>query len=164
MDRLMPIDLERAQLRKSFRGYETAAVDTMIKAAAESLQAALVENCALKEELERQRHEIERNRLQEDTLKDALMLAQKAADETRAAAHKHAENILEEARQAALAERLALQQQVSELRWNIERTRAEKRRFEDELRSMLDRYRQDLDSIAILTSVPGEVESASTVL
>lgn len=160
MDRIMPIDLERAKLRKSFRGYETSSVDQLIKGSAESLQSLLVENSSLREELERHRQELERTKLQENTLKDALILAQKAADETRAAAHKHGENILEEARQAALAERLALQQQVSEQRWDLERLRSERKHFEEEFKAMLDRYQRDLTIVPILSVIEGDVKAA----
>jgi cell division initiation protein len=156
----MPIDLERAKLRKSFRGYETSSVDQLIKGSAESLQSLLVENSSLREELERHRQELERTKLQENTLKDALILAQKAADETRAAAHKHGENILEEARQAALAERLALQQQVSEQRWDLERLRSERKHFEEEFKAMLDRYQRDLTIVPILSVIEGDVKAA----
>lgn len=160
MDRIMPIDLERAKFRKSFRGYETSSVDQLIKGSAESLQSLLVENSSLREELERHRQELERTKLQENTLKDALILAQKAADETRAAAHKHGENILEEARQAALAERLALQQQVSEQRWDLERLRSERKHFEEEFKAMLDRYQRDLTIVPILSVIEGDVKAA----
>ena len=160
MDRIMPIDLERVQLKKSFRGYETSAVDQLIKGTTESLQSLLIENAGLREEVERQRQELDRTRLQENTLKDALLLAQKAADETRAAAHRHAENIIEEARQAALAERISMQQQVSELRWDMERIRTERRRFEDEFKGMLERYQRDITVIPLLNGVQGDLQTA----
>jgi len=160
MDRIMPIDLERVQLRKSFRGYETSTVDQLIKGSADSLQSLLIENAGLREEVERQRQELERTRLQENTLKDALILAQKAADETRAAAHRHGENILEEARQAALAERISMQQQVSELRWDMERLRSERQRFESEFKSMLDRYQRDITVVPILSVIQGDLQAA----
>ena len=160
MDRIMPIDLERVQLRKSFRGYETSSVDQLIKGSAESLQLLLVENAGLREEVERQRQELDKTKLQENTLKDALLLAQKAADDTRSAAHRHAENIVEEARQAALAERISLQQQVSELRWDIERIRSEKLRFEGEFKAMLDRYQRDITVVPILSVIQGDLKAA----
>ena len=156
----MPIDLERVQLKKSFRGYETSAVDQLIKGTTESLQSLLIENAGLREEVERQRQELDRTRLQENTLKDALLLAQKAADETRAAAHRHAENIIEEARQAALAERISMQQQVSELRWDMERIRTERRRFEDEFKGMLERYQRDITVMPLLNGVQGDLQTA----
>ena len=160
MDRIMPIDLERVQLKKSFRGYETSAVDQLIKGTTDSLQSLLIENAGLREEVERQRQELDRTRLQENTLKDALLLAQKAADETRAAAHRHAENIIEEARQAALAERISMQQQVSELRWDMERIRTERRRFEDEFKGMLERYQRDITVMPLLNGVQGDLQTA----
>jgi cell division initiation protein len=160
MDRIMPIDLERVQLKKSFRGYETSAVDKLIKGSTESLQSLLIENAGLREEVERQRQELDRTRLQENTLKDALLLAQKAADETRAAAHRHAENIIEVARQAALAERIAMQQQVSELRWDFERLRTERKRFEDEFKGMLERYQRDIAVMPLLSGVQGDLQPA----
>jgi cell division initiation protein len=156
----MPIDLERAKFRKSFRGYEPLSVDQLIKGSAESLQLLLVENASLREELERQRQELDRTRLQENTLKDALILAQKAADDTRAAAQKHGENIIDEARQAALAERAGVQQQVSELRWDLERLRSEKKHFEAEFKSMLDRYQRDLTVVPVLSVIEGDAKAA----
>jgi len=159
MDRIMPIDLERARLRKSFRGYETTQVDTLLSESAQSLQALLMENATLREQVERQWKDLERCKLEENTLKDAILLAQKAADETRAAAHKHAESILEEARLAALAERVSVQQQVSELRWDLERLRSDRRRFEDEFKAMLDRYQRDVTVVPMLSVIDGNVAS-----
>ncbi len=160
MDRIMPIDLERVEFRKSFRGYETAKVEQIIKGSAESLQCALIEIDSLRAEMDAQRQELDRTRLQENTLKDAIILAQKAADETRAAAQRHGEAIIEEARQAALAERLALQQQVSELRWEMERVKSEKQRFEGDFKSMLDRYQRDLTGVPILSVIQGDAVAA----
>lgn len=157
MDRIMPIDLERAKLRKSFRGYDKVQVETLLAGAADSLKQLLVDNATLREQVERQYQDLERTKLAENTLKDALILAQKAADETRAAAHQHAEAILEEARQSALAERVAVQQQMSEMRWDMERLKGEKKRFEEEFRSILERYQRDLSVSPIFRVVEGDV-------
>ena len=155
MDRLMPIDLERAQLKKSFRGYDRIKVDALLARASESLAALLIENSELREQVDRQWRDLERTKLEENTLKDALMLAQKTADETRAAAHKHAEAILEEARQAALAERVSCQQSVSEMRWEVERLKAERKHFEEDFKALLDRYQRDISVVPVLSVVEG---------
>lgn len=160
MDRLMPIDLERVQLRKSFRGYEISSVDDLLKKATEALQTLLIENAALREETERQRQELERTRVLEGTLKDALILAQKAADETRASAQRHGENMIEEARQAALAERIAVQQQVTETRWELERLRGEKKHFQAEFQAMLHRYQRDIAVVPVLSVIEGDARAA----
>ncbi len=160
MDRIMPIDLERAKFRKSFRGYDATQVEEIIKGSAESLQTALVDIDALRVEVEAQRHQLDLTRLQENTLKDAILLAQKAADDTRSAAQRHAEAIIEEARQAALAERLAQQQQVSELRWELDQLKAQKERFEADFKAMLDRYQRDLKGAPVLSLIHAEAVEA----
>lgn len=141
----MPIDLERAELRKKLWGYDRAEVERLINGAAKSLQEALMENVAIRQDLERLRAEVETVRRQEDTLRDVLVVAQRAADETRAVAHREAETILEEARQAAQAERNDTQRKLSETRWEIERLTTERQRVADELRVLLERHLRELD-------------------
>lgn len=161
MDRILPIDLERAQLRKSFRGYARKEVDTLLLGAAQSMQQLLVENDRLRQDVESLRSEVERNRLVESTLKDALVLAQKAADDTRAAAQKQAENLLEEARQAAVVERGQLQQQLSDLKWEIESVKVERSRFNDEFRMVLERYMRELQPPPSLTVIDGDAAAGA---
>jgi cell division initiation protein len=159
MDRILPIDLERAQLRKSFRGYAKKEVDTLLAGAAASMQQALVENDRLRQEIEQLRSEVERTRLTENTLRDTLVLAQQASDDARKAAQKQAEAMIEEGRQASITERALAQQHLSELRWEIEKLKIEKNRFTDEFRSMLARYERELPSPSLLV-VEGEAAEA----
>ncbi len=140
MDRIMPIDLENAKLRTSLRGYEKEAVDALLTGAATSIATFVAENEKLREANEKLRSEIDAHRSQEGILRDTLVLAQKTADETRAAAQKHCEAIVEEARLAASAERRGLEQQASDLRWEIERLRADRKRFAEEYREFLERH------------------------
>jgi cell division initiation protein len=160
MDRIMPIDLDNAKLRKSFRGYNRNAVDDLLKETSRSLETLLAENAQLRDELDRHRAELQTYRTQENTLRDALLLAQRTADETRAVAHRQAEAVVEEARQAALAERMAVQQKVSEMRWELERLRQERQRFADDFRTLLDRHQRELASTVSLSIVEGEAVSA----
>jgi len=161
MDRIMPIDLERAQLKKSLRGYAVREVDPLLRAASESLQTAVVEVDQLKQELDRTRSELETMRSLERTLRDALVLAQQAADETRASAHRQAEAILEEARQTVATERNEHLQRLAEIRWESDRIRLEKQRFYDDFRSTLDRYLREI-SPAPLTVVKGDVAATGS--
>jgi cell division initiation protein len=160
MDRIMPIDLERAKLRKSIRGYSAKEVDKLLHDTALTLQELLVDNDHLRRELDSQKAELQRVRSQEDTLKEALLLAQKAADDTRTAAQVQASVIMEEARQSAQGERVAAQQKLTEMRWEIERLKIERQKFSEDFRAMLDRYGRDLDFLGSLTVVEGEAEEA----
>lgn len=143
MDRILPIDLERARLRKSLFGYARKETDGLILGAAKTMEEVLVENDRLRQELDLFRLEIGRMRAQEDTLKDTLVVAQRAADDTRAAAQRTADAMIDEARLAAQSERQAAQEKLSELRWEIERLESDRRRFKEEFRHLLDRYREE---------------------
>lgn len=145
MDRIMPIDLERAEIRKTFRGYDPTTVDHLLRASARTIEGLLAETQQLREQNERQRFELDRTRADETTLKETLVLAQKTADETRASAQKHADAIIEEARQTALAERIACQQKLSEMRWEIEKLRHDRTRYAEEMREILNRQLRELD-------------------
>jgi len=156
MDRIMPIDLEQPELRKKLRGYETTAVDRLLLGAAKSLQALLHENEALRLELDRQKSQLDSMRAQEQTLKEVLVVAQRAAEDTRSAAKMNAEATLEEARQSAMSEKMATQQKLSEIRWEIDRLKAERSRYADEFRSLLERHQRELAHIVGLTVVTGD--------
>ena len=158
MERMMPIDLERLNLRKSMRGYDTAQVDTAIQRASQTIKDLLVENQKLKEDNDRNRTQIQQSELNADSIRETLVIAQRAAEEARANANQHASAILEEARTAALAERVANQQRVSELRWEFERIRAEKERYVHEYKAMLQRQLSELTApVAGYAVVEGDV-------
>ena len=144
MERLKPIDLERAPLKRKLGGYDRNQTEELLSQAAEEIGRLLAENQTLRVELESARAEASRYRSTESMLTEALVLAQRAADETRAAAQKQAENILEDARISALAERTNGQQKVSELRWEIERLRLDSQKFRDEYRALLERELRNL--------------------
>jgi cell division initiation protein len=116
----------------------------------------------LRSELEFARAELERTRTQEGTLKETLVMAQKAADDTRAAAQRHAENVIEEARQGALAEKIAAQQQLSEMRWQIEQLKVERQKFTEEFRLVLERYLREVSFVNPLTVVEGDDLTAAS--
>jgi len=145
MDRIMPIDLERPELRMKFRGYDRSQVDRLLLGAAKTLQDTLQENVYMRGELERLRSEVGVTRQQEHTLREVLVVAQRTADEIRASAHREAAVILEEGRQAALAERMSDQQKLNDTRWEIERLRADRNRFEQEMRELIERHKRELD-------------------
>ncbi|MFZ4508422.1 MAG: DivIVA domain-containing protein [Fimbriimonas sp.] len=150
----MPIDLERAQFRRSFRGFSPAEVTALLGKCADEMTRLLEENQHLRERLNQTDAEITRFRAEEDVLRNSIMLAQRTADETRASAQKQAELIVQEARQGAQGERLEMQQKVNDLRWEIEQLRAERKRFVDDTRAMLERQLRELDAAPLEVAQP----------
>lgn len=134
MERIKPIDLERAPIRRAFRGYHRNTVDLLLGRASKTIEELLSEEQRLKAENERLKAELEQYRALEATMKDALVLAQKAADETRAAAHKEAEAILERAR-------LQSKKEQEDKAADIRRLNEEFQNLEREYRAFLGQYR-----------------------
>jgi cell division initiation protein len=140
MDRIKPVDLERARFRKAFRGYDRDEVEELLSRVSCELETLLRELRQAQDENERLKGEIEGFRAQENTLKEALLLAQKMAEETRATAYLQAESIIGETRTEADKLSDTLQTKINDLRWELERLRLEKQKFLDRFRATLEEY------------------------
>jgi cell division initiation protein len=144
MDRIMPVDLERKDFRTRFRGYDRSQVDDLMQEVADEIARLRMANKKLDEEAVAIRRELEGHRAQEGTLKEALLLAQKTADETRASAHREADLIVEEARRKAEEMHQQNETRLADLRWEIERLRLDRQRFLTNFRNMLEAQLREL--------------------
>lgn len=140
MERLRPIDIEKTLFKRVFRGYDPKAVEALTSKCSKEIEALLAEAQTLRSDNERMRAEVESFRAQENTLKEALMLAQRAADDTKAAAHRESELLIEEARRRAADLQRELESKLSDVRWNLEKARLEKDEFVVRFRNMLEDY------------------------
>lgn len=156
MERMMPLDLERAELQKALRGYEVTQVQALLQRAAKEMATLRSENETAQTELVKLRQEVERFRSQENTLKEALILAQRTADETRASAHKESDLILEEARQKSADVETSMQSKINDLRWEIERLRLDKQKFLNSYRGMLEAQLRDIAEMGGFAVVEGD--------
>ncbi|MCX7800643.1 MAG: DivIVA domain-containing protein [Fimbriimonadales bacterium] len=147
MERIKPIDLERTPIRRAFRGYHRNTVDLLLGRASRTIEELLNEEQRLRAENERLKAELEQYRSLEATMKDALVLAQKAADETRAAAHKEAESILEKARLQARREQEDAAADIRRLNEEFQNLEREYRAFLGQYRSLLAQKLEELDRL-----------------
>lgn len=160
MERLKPIDLERTQLRRRFRGFDRDQVQHLIGQAANEIALLLHELGETRTDLELLRREVEGYRLQESALTEALVLAQRTADETRSLAHRDAEAIVDEARRRAEVIRRDAEAECEDVMRELERLRAEKSRFIRELRANLQAHLDGLeDRQPVIVTMP-KAESA----
>ncbi|MBC8063430.1 MAG: DivIVA domain-containing protein [Chlorobia bacterium] len=144
MDRMMPIDLERAELKTSMRGYDRTQVQALLQRAAKEMATLRSEIESNQTDLHKLRQEVEGFRAQENTLKEALILAQRTADETRAHAHKEADLITGQAKQKSAEVESEMQTKINDLRWELERLRLDKQKFLNTFRGMLEAQLRDL--------------------
>jgi cell division initiation protein len=128
-ERLTPVDILNLRFRRSVRGYAVAEVDDFVRHVAADMEAVLAESAALRERIGAQEREIAQFRTLETTMRDALVLAQKAADEVRAAAHTQASAQIQEA-----------QTRVAEMSARVDALRQERRRLARDMRAQLAAY------------------------
>jgi cell division initiation protein len=157
MDRILPLDLERAQLRKALRGYDRDQVQALLQRAAKEMSALRGEVETLQSECSKLRQDMDNYRAQENTLKEALVLAQRTADETRAAAHKEADLIVEQARQKVTDTENQMQSKINDLRWELERLRLDKQKFLNGQRALLEAQLRDIAEMGGFAVVEGDV-------
>lgn len=150
MERITPIDLESARFPLVRKGYDTNAVDAMLRTASNELDTVRRELQDLKQRHAIEKKELDLFRTKESTLADALILAQRTADETRAAAHKEGELIIAHAKRQAEDIRRAAKDELFGIERRIEQCIQDKKNFEARFRSMLNDYLRTLEDAPVL--------------
>lgn len=164
MSRLLPIDLVNAQLPVGLRGYKQEEVDALLDKAAHALEDLSTENDELRGQIARLRSELDALRQEERLVKEAILSAQRAADGLRADAQREADLIREEARQQARAERSQAQHDAENLRDEVERLQALRKRYLADHRALLEREMRELEelaSIPVATSTPAPLQASA---
>jgi DivIVA domain-containing protein len=92
-----PVELRHITLKKSFRGYRTDAVDTLIADVAASFEDVWRERADLADRVEHLETDLQQHRERESLLSNTLLAAERAAAEERDGAHRKAEQVVAEA-------------------------------------------------------------------
>ena len=124
---LTPVDLETTVFRRGFRGYQVREVQEFMARLTRDYERLYRENIELKEKLEACEAKLANYRETEQMLKDALVLAEKTAEEVRQASQKQAELVIREAEHRAEQVRTRVKE---ELRTELERLAALKEQAE----------------------------------
>ncbi len=142
---LTPVDIMHTQFKTSLKGYNRAEVEGFVRSVTEALEEGLRERIELEKRIESLQEEIGRYRKIESTMTQALTLAQKAADEAKANAHRQAEMIVAEAEQARVKMTVETQKEAEKCRCEISLLESARDRFEAEFRAMLSSHAEWLD-------------------
>lgn len=135
--RLTPVDILNIHFRRRLRGYGVGEVDDFVRRVAADMEILLTESAVLQNRITALEQEVGRFRTLEATLRDAIVLAQQTADETRAAAHRKAEAVVLDAQARAHEIEARMQARIVELYGQAETLRQEKRRIGRDLRAQL---------------------------
>ena len=130
---IKPIDLLDKTFTRRTRGYDRTEVSDFLREVSAELEKVLVENAALRNEIERLQEELKHYHEIEETLNSALVLAQKTADELTQSAKREAELIIREMKDQ-------FERDLMKERAGLEDLRRAKDRFVVEFRSLLKSY------------------------
>ena len=98
---LTPLDIHNKEFRRSFRGYREDEVDDFLDLVVREFEAILRDHQALRDQVQQYEKELRHYRKIEDTLNQALIVAQEAAGEIKANAEKGALLTIRQAEQQA---------------------------------------------------------------
>lgn len=98
---LTPLDIQKKEFKKSFRGFDETEVKDFLEKVSEAYEKIYKENQQLKEEIKILSERVRGYEDLETTLKKAIVLAEKTAEEVRINAEKEKEIILKEAESKA---------------------------------------------------------------
>ncbi len=142
---LTPAEIIHWQFRRRFFGYAAREVKEFLQRVSETLAQLMEENRTLKEERERLLERLQLYQAIEQQLQNALLVAEKTAEELKQQARREAEFIVAEARREAQQLKEEAQRQVEAMLDEVERLRQLRLRMMTELRHLLLSYLELLE-------------------
>lgn len=142
---LSPLDIETRRFRRRLSGYDRNEVESFLASAGDALQQAnlFAEQRARRvQELE---EELEGFRERDRQLVQALSASERLSEERLDQARSEAERIIAAAREQAELLIARTQKELHTIRLQIAEAKAERDRFFNELRSLIDQHRRLLD-------------------
>ena len=157
MQRITPIDVQHKTFKKALQGYDRSEVDQFLDEVIETLEDDAQERAALQGEINDLKERISHFKAMEESLQNTLLLAQRTADEVKAAAHKDADLIRQEARVAAEREIAHYSEAVTDVRREHQRAVEATEKARSELRSLLTTHLALLEKVVPDASAAGAV-------
>jgi cell division initiation protein len=155
--RITVVDIQHRTFKRALQGYDRTDVDQFLDEIIETLEDEATARAALEAEINDLKERISHFKAMEESLQSTLLLATRTADEVKAAAHKEADLIKQEAR-------LHSQREIGTLSDRVEDSRREHQRMLDiadkaksEIRSLL------LSHLALIDRAPYETNATPVV-
>jgi cell division initiation protein len=160
--RITVVDIQHKTFKRALQGYDRAEVDQFLDEVIETLEDEAQARAALEAEINDLKERISHFKAMEESLQSTLLLAQRTADEVKAAAHKEADLIRAEARLSAEREIASLGDRLEEVRRDHQRMLDVAQQAKSEIRSLLLSHLALIDRPA--TVAAAAAPNAQTVL
>jgi cell division initiation protein len=127
--KITPLDIEHKEFKKALQGYAREDVDQYLDEIIASMEADIETRTSLETKVADLEQRVSHFRAMEESLQSTLVLAQRTADELKAAAHKEVELIKQRAN-------LDLDNELQAMRRQIDGAKSELQRVIDHLESV----------------------------
>ncbi len=144
--RITPMDIEQQEFSKSFRGYNEEEVDDFLDKIVKDYEELINENIRLNEEIEKMKERLKEFSEIEETLRSALLNAQKAAEEMKERVENEAKIVIEKAEMEAEMVKQRASQREDGVKNEIDNLRRYKFTFKEKFKSMLNLYLKMLET------------------
>ena len=144
--RITPMDIEQQEFSRSFRGYNEEEVDDFLDKIVKDYEELINENVRLNEEIERMQEKLKEFSEIEETLRSALLNAQKSAEEMKGRVESEAKIIIEKAEMEAKSLKQQVFQREDLVKNEIDNLRRYKFIFKEKFKSMLNLYLKMLEN------------------
>lgn len=138
--RITPMDIEQQEFTRSFRGYNEEEVDDFLDKIVKDYEELINENVRLNEEIEKMQEKLKEFSEIEETLRSALLNAQKSAEEMKGRVESEAKIIIEKAELEAKSLKQQVFQREDLVKNEIDKLRRYKFTFKEKFKSMLNLY------------------------
>jgi len=144
--RITPMDIEQQEFSRSFRGYNEEEVDDFLDKIVKDYEELINENLKLNEEIERMQEKLKEFSQIEETLRSALLNAQKSAEEMKERVEDEAKVIIEKAEMEAKALKQQVFQREDQVKSEVDNLRRYKFIFKEKFKAMLNLYLKMIES------------------
>jgi len=144
--RITPMDIEQQEFSRSFRGYNEEEVDDFLDKIVKDYEELINENVKLNEEIEKMKERLKEFSEIEESLRSALLNAQKSAEEMKGRVENEAKVMVRKAEIEAELIKQKASQKEDEVKNEIDNLRRYKFIFKEKFKSMLNLYLKMLES------------------
>lgn len=143
--KIAPIEIRNAEFPRVFRGFDPERVRSFLETIADELEEIIKENISLSERIKDLDMKVEDYRRMENIMKEALLTAQRGADELKKNAEKEAELIIMNAKMEAEKLLEEKREELNKLKQEIEEIKARKKSLLLELKAIVETQKKWID-------------------
>ncbi len=161
--KLTPLDIHHKEFRRSLRGYDESEVDNFLDEVADDFERLFKENIELSEKLDGATEQLRRYQVNEQTIQNTMLAAQRSAEDIVGKANADADQVLRDAELKAKEIIHNALQQKQQVAGELTRIKAAEEDFRTRFKSMLDAAASQVNEVALPEDVQGMVGGEPSV-